>query len=327
MKKKGLIISTVVMAVVLIASLTTATYAWFSSSASTLVDSMTIKVAAASDVSIGLASTSSKVDDNSYMYGTVSLTDSAIATGGEPGLGTQLTINFGSSSTIMLQKAVATANNATSGAAITTSGASGTAIFNPSSGNAIITGNSANVSGVKQEVNDKSLNPTSIASATVNKDYIYLDMAARANKSDLYGITCNISITTQDKALNLKDNAALHFYIVNGTKTQEIDVFGTYTNGTKKSTISAAQNLAGSPLVKTVTYAYNSTSGEVTASFSFDVVPQGATALDYVSAAGITNFQIYAYIFGPDLDCTSAGTGTSVSFDMNFTAYNTAKTV
>ena len=35
MKKKGLIISTVVMVVVLIASLTTATYAWFTASSKT----------------------------------------------------------------------------------------------------------------------------------------------------------------------------------------------------------------------------------------------------------------------------------------------------
>ena len=46
MKKKGLIISTVVMVVVLIASLTTATYAWFSVSASATIDNISINTQA-----------------------------------------------------------------------------------------------------------------------------------------------------------------------------------------------------------------------------------------------------------------------------------------
>ena len=46
MKKKGLIISTVVMVVVLIASLTTATYAWFSVSASATINNISINTQA-----------------------------------------------------------------------------------------------------------------------------------------------------------------------------------------------------------------------------------------------------------------------------------------
>ncbi len=54
MKKKGLIISTVVMVVVLIASLTTATYAWFSSQAVVRVDSLNIKTVAAEGLQIAM---------------------------------------------------------------------------------------------------------------------------------------------------------------------------------------------------------------------------------------------------------------------------------
>lgn len=55
MKKKGLIISTIVMVVVLIASLTTATYAWFTTTNATTVDSIAVKAAAGADVKVGMA--------------------------------------------------------------------------------------------------------------------------------------------------------------------------------------------------------------------------------------------------------------------------------
>ncbi len=54
MKKKGLIISTVVMVVVLIASLTTATYAWFNSQAQATVDDLSIKTQAQTGLQIAM---------------------------------------------------------------------------------------------------------------------------------------------------------------------------------------------------------------------------------------------------------------------------------
>ena len=56
MKKKGLIISTVVMVVVLIASLTTATYAWFTTSETTSIEGFNVSVAAGNVMNIGLNS-------------------------------------------------------------------------------------------------------------------------------------------------------------------------------------------------------------------------------------------------------------------------------
>ena len=54
MKKKGLIISTVVMVVVLIASLTTATYAWFTSADAVKVDSINLNVKSSAKVQVGV---------------------------------------------------------------------------------------------------------------------------------------------------------------------------------------------------------------------------------------------------------------------------------
>ena len=64
MKKKGLIISTVVMVVVLIASLTTATYAWFSSTAQVKVDNLSITTISTEGLQIALKNT-----DNTYASG------------------------------------------------------------------------------------------------------------------------------------------------------------------------------------------------------------------------------------------------------------------
>ena len=63
MKKKGLIISTVVMVVVLIASLTTATYAWFSAQASATVDDLSITTKAADGLQIAMTNTENSVAD------------------------------------------------------------------------------------------------------------------------------------------------------------------------------------------------------------------------------------------------------------------------
>jgi hypothetical protein len=58
MKKKGLIISTIVMVVVLIASLTTATYAWFSQSASAAIEAIDVRTAASEGLQIAVYDTS-----------------------------------------------------------------------------------------------------------------------------------------------------------------------------------------------------------------------------------------------------------------------------
>ena len=75
MKKKGLIISTVVMVVVLIASLTTATYAWFSVSASATINNISITTQASDGLVI--ASYDPSATDFVLYSGEVSATNAA----------------------------------------------------------------------------------------------------------------------------------------------------------------------------------------------------------------------------------------------------------
>ena len=66
MKKKGLIISTVVMVVVLIASLTTATYAWFTAASSVVVDSIKLEVTSDANVNVGVKKSTASPDSKTY---------------------------------------------------------------------------------------------------------------------------------------------------------------------------------------------------------------------------------------------------------------------
>lgn len=107
MKKKGLIIATIVMVLVLAVSLTTATYAWFTVSDVTTIEAFDVKVVPNNAVNIGLKSTykpyvasgegKTTVDD--FVYGDVTYTPGQAGVlgggwAGQPGVGATLTHNI-----------------------------------------------------------------------------------------------------------------------------------------------------------------------------------------------------------------------------------------
>ena len=80
MKKKGLIISTVVMVVVLIASLTTATYAWFTVSNKTTIEGFNLSVVAGNAVNIGVKTNNTHKKDatnDDFISGDVNWTNTS----------------------------------------------------------------------------------------------------------------------------------------------------------------------------------------------------------------------------------------------------------
>ena len=88
MKKKGLIISTIVMVLVLAVSLTTATYAWFTVSGETTIKGFDVSVKSDRNVQLGLKTDNKFTADgreNSalYRFGTVDYTGTAGTFGGE----------------------------------------------------------------------------------------------------------------------------------------------------------------------------------------------------------------------------------------------------
>ncbi|MBQ9276686.1 MAG: hypothetical protein IJ226_03735, partial [Clostridia bacterium] len=97
MKKKGLIISTIVMVVVLIASLTTATYAWFTTTARAEVTAINVGVTTDAKVMIGVsktnAFTTSTAIESNFMNGSVTFDAGSASdkwSGGQEGLGTSI---------------------------------------------------------------------------------------------------------------------------------------------------------------------------------------------------------------------------------------------
>ena len=107
MKKKGLIISTVVMVVVLIASLTTATYAWFTVSNKTTISGFELRVVAGNAVNIGVKTDNTHKKDatnDDFISGDVNWTNTSTTgqigadagrwSGGTPGLSPTLNHNI-----------------------------------------------------------------------------------------------------------------------------------------------------------------------------------------------------------------------------------------
>ena len=66
MKKKGLIVATIVMVLVLAVSLTTATYAWFSTAAEAEVTEITVTVGQSPNLLVGVKSTQTDSIPSSY---------------------------------------------------------------------------------------------------------------------------------------------------------------------------------------------------------------------------------------------------------------------
>ena len=87
MKKKGLIIATIVMVLVLAVSLTTATYAWFTVSDVTTIDAFTVSVVSDNAVNIGVKidntyDAAAATNPDAFMNGTVNYSGTPGALGG-----------------------------------------------------------------------------------------------------------------------------------------------------------------------------------------------------------------------------------------------------
>ena len=325
MKKKGLIISTIVMVVVLIASLTTATYAWFSQSARTTVDALELQVNSMSAVAIG-ARTGAGTSQNHYMYGKVTLgrgaadavtANSPTYTGGTTGLGTSL--GFTTGGTLTLSKAVNTAASVTKATAPT----SPSAAFNPQ-GNVIYAASSGD--------DDEHIDNSTVNFAEANKDYVVLNMGAQAAQSGVYGIYATVKVSTTDTSTTLKMMAAMHFYIrvydkgsTTNYKWVEFDLFG------EDADENVAKSSVGSLTapISNITYSVEGEgdAAQATATFSFliggvdHIVKDGDTITSTelkTNGTEIYMFDIYSYIWGPDENCVSDATGAGAKFEIEF---------
>ena len=323
MKKKGLLISTIVMVVVLIASLTTATYAWFNAASTVSVDQIALKIDSNAAVSIGAHVGANNTQDD-YMFNQVTLghgsegaatANTPTYTGGETGLGT--TLGFSTATTLQLSTGVGTAT------AITERTGAGTQQSPYVAGTVTSADATFNPAHVVYKANsdddDSEIDAKTLLYANANADYIVLKMGAQAAQAGVKGIYAKVTVTTTDTATTLKMSAALHFYIKVGATSIEFDLFNDEVNhaGTSKASLGTSGHTTGGATGVVLDHDANN---QAVATFYFLIAgadnPSGSALATDGSA--IAPFEIYAYVWGPDQDCVSTATGCALTIDIEF---------
>ena len=325
MKKKGLIISTVVMVVVLITALTTATYAWFTTSNVTSISGFDVSVVSSNAVNIGLKSTckyEAEVTDQSFVTGdcTFAAGDAgALGTGGWTGeTGLSATVNHNitwgpQSKAVGVSTAVTKATDAT----LTSTG-----LWTKENGAKAI---AANIEKNK-DGNEVLSNQTF---AVANTDYAYFFLGAQPTKELASSELVILVDTTQ--STNVGILSALHVaYRLNSDGTwTDVDIFGedvkdehgkVTTPGIHYSQKSA---LLDSNLSDTQKTAYKATYGK-------DAVAKGLRAFAITGlttdAEKIDQIEIVIYLAGDDSDCRDAAKGSKGEISMFFNVVEKATT-
>ncbi len=305
MKKKGLIISTVVMVVVLIASLTTATYAWFTTSNVTSISGFDVEVVSSNAVNIGLKANCTYDADaieSAFVTGDCNYTASTAGTlgggswTGEEGLSATLTHNI---SWGAQKKAVGVVN--TDIEAATSATLANTGLWNIESGTKAIAANM-----VKNESKANVLGNQTFA--TANTDYAYFFLGAAPTKA----LTSNELVIMVDTngSTNVGIMAALHVaYRLNGNgEWTDADIYDNVHYNQK--TADLASNLTDT---QKATYKDTYDTDAPTTGVRQFAITGLATAKDQID-----QIEIVIYIAGSDSDCVDAAKGSKGAITMFF---------
>ncbi len=322
MKKKGLIISTVVMVVVLIASLTTATYAWFTAEGSASVSNISFKVTSDSDLSIGVSATNTYKNgaawaefysDNTVFSAPDETNPRGSWIGDTNGLG--LSINTGLDLT-SIKKAVYSFNNDASASTNTAtsyvkgSGQTVTTGLDRSKYILKANGNGSNVTGAFESTVMNGYTQENGGTVTAG-DYLDVVFGVAASKSQVTGFGCLITLKNTNGLASVGTSAALHaIYSTDGKNYTEIDLYGNYTSGSPISGMQAPT--APSATIGSDKYNYKSsvttTKGDATLWIPL-FTATSATDFAVTGEGGIKQLHLMIYLCGPDGDCTTAVEG------------------
>lgn len=338
MKKKGLIISTVVMVVVLIASLTTATYAWFTASNRTVISGFDVSVVASNAINIGVKKDNAhKVGaiNDDFLSGTVlwvNKTPGELGTAagewteGTPGLSATLNhqINWGAQS-----KAVGALNGTTNTLSTSTGdyGFIGNGTFNGTQ--ATGKGNTAGSNVYLNAANlDKGTTLSTPAAALANVgatdgegpqngDYAYLFLGAAPTK-ELESNTLYILLDgTASTGTNIGILSAVHVaYRVTKAGAQETTTAWTEVEFFAGKSYSDTLNSA------TLTWTTEENAAYSTAFDGATAPPSKASLIKIeglsTSQSAIDQIEIIVYIAGSDADCIDNAKNASGSIKMFF---------
>ena len=329
MKKKGLIISTVVMVVVLIASLTTATYAWFTTASSTTITGFDLTVNASTAINIGLKKVctyQSEVTSDSFVSGSCKYSGTAGQLGGgwsgdvgnmSPTI--EHNINWG---TVTKAVGVSSAN------AITNANISNTKTFKEQPAGGLMVsanlGDRANADfGEKTAAVANGYNGGGVDDE--KGDYAYLFLGVSPSKALQAGTNkVYIIVQTSGTGSTVGISSAIHVaYRLNGGTTvdqqqnqwTDVDVFGDVHHGAQRANqtvdipfdASAVTGLDGQ-----LSYTENKTRISNAAAHSIDLPATEVGVIDQL--------ELVIYLAGSDSDCVDAAKGVTVKVAIFFSA-------
>lgn len=311
MKKKGLIIATIVMVLVLAVSLTTATYAWFTVSDVTTIDAFTVSVVSDNAVNIGVKTNNTyeaagATNPDLYKNGAVTYSGTAGAIGGGTwagdltGLGATIEHNivWGEQKKAVGVTTAATAEEATK---------ANTGLWTQASGQKVIAAN-----GTTTELVDDSR-----ALAVANNDgadkadYAYLFLGVQAAKTLTTNELVILVDGTDSPGTIVGILAALHVaYRVDGGEWTDAEVFSeAWDDALADVTCNLSEEQAAS---------YKNSYGVATAPTTKAqavIIPLDDSL---VANGHISQVEIVIYIAGADDDCRNEALNSSGAISIFF---------
>ena len=340
MKKKGLIISTVVMVVVLIASLTTATYAWFTQTSTVTVDSIGFGVNAGADLVIGLSKTNDFVatpTQAAFFSGATTYKPGADFnqqgewTGDVNALASNIDLNGLTLQNI--KKAVGTGTFTGTAGSTYDEGTNTIKDGTNLNGTADNSFNNVNYKTgmIKAEGQATSVDAKTIDKAWKQYDYLDVVMGVQAAKANLTSMTCYVTVNPGTASI-IGMNAAIHvaYEVVKPGATatntlEDKDIYGEAKFGNAPNTIT---NTVYNEAKTAYDTAHETTStgmlclggdaavalnqGAITLPITID------TSADGIDVNGIYQIHLVIYIAGFDGDCLEAAKGVSSTIYITF---------
>ena len=343
MKKKGLIISTVVMVVVLIASLTTATYAWFTASQKTEIGTFSLSVTSDNAVDIGIKEnytidTSGSVSPSAFKTGDVAFTKFTSESGkgagspsnpgkwtGADGLSSTLNhnINWGSQSkAVGVSSATNVTNEDTSAVNDTNTGYWTNWTQNNQNGGYNVT-NKNTVIAANKGTGESGLSLIKLAEANVGAsegtagDYVHFILGVSPTRELARNNFVIMVSPTTSSTIGILASVHVAYRVTKyGAKTagawQEVDIYGSNNGNTSvnSNALTVSEDVASA--YKT---AYNA-----------DSVPTGSMAcvisdLDK-QKNHISQVEVVIYLAGDDPDCNDQGKTSAGDIKMFFDTAN-----
>lgn len=312
--KKSLTIATIVMVLVLAVSLTTATYAWFSATASATVETIRLEATAADGLIIGALGTTTAQASRGYTdyrYGEV--TWDGTKWNGDSYMGTNL--NFQIQDPQDASQNIDMTIGASKAVSYTTASITGT-------GSAAGTTIAAN-SWYKANGDAATLDTGSIAAAVMQEDYIDFDLAVTTSKANSVKQAYMTLQIVPTAGAQIKMAAAVHFYLAIYDGTTETVITDTIANKGMSAYPGKVQsnNFTGTVTAGTYVSAAGSTLDEhhtVAAGDWYYIVPLYDSATAMTPFEDLIQVKLIVWIEGTDDACIIANAGTGADVKIFF---------